>query len=42
MMEAEEVKNKAINKALARGERSGFFSDFDPKAHLKKLKQKTS
>jgi antitoxin ParD1/3/4 len=42
MMEAEEVQNKALNKALARGERSGFFSDFDPKAHLKKLKQKTS
>ena len=42
MMEAEEVQKKALNKALARGENSGFFSDFDPKAHLKKLKQKTS
>ncbi len=42
MMEAEEVQNKALNKALARGEKSGFISDFDSKAHLKKLKQKTS
>jgi antitoxin ParD1/3/4 len=42
MMEAEEERNKVLNKALARGEKSGFFSDFDPKSHLKKLKQKSS
>ena len=42
MMEAEEIQKKALNKALASGEKSGFINDFDPKAHLKKLKQKTS
>ena len=41
-MEAEDLQKKALNKALASGEKSGFFTDFDPKAHLKKLKQKTS
>ena len=42
MMESEEIQKKALNKALESGEKSGIFSDFDPKTHLKKLKQKTS
>jgi len=35
MMEAEDLQKKALNKALASGEKSGFINDFDPKAHLK-------
>jgi len=42
MMEAEDLQKKALNKALASGQKSGFINDFDPKAQLKKLKQKTS
>jgi len=42
MMEAEDLQKKALNKALASGEKSRFINDFDPKAQLKKLKQKTS
>ena len=42
MMEAEDLQKKALNKALASGEKSGFINDFDPKAQPKKLKQKTS
>ena len=42
MMEAEEIQKKALIKALASGEKSRFFNDFDPKEYLKKLKQKTA
>ncbi|MDH7461381.1 type II toxin-antitoxin system ParD family antitoxin [Chitinophagaceae bacterium 26-R-25] len=40
LLEAEEIKKKNINKALAEGEKSGFEKDFDPKVHLKKLHNK--
>lgn len=40
LMEAEELKKKELNKALAIGEKSGMIEDFDPKAFFKKLKQK--
>ena len=40
MMEAEELKKKDLNKALAIGEKSGMIDDFDAKVFLKKLKQK--
>jgi antitoxin ParD1/3/4 len=37
LLEAEESKKKELNKALVKGERSGYVKNFDPKAHLKKL-----
>jgi len=37
LLEAEELKNKNLNKALLQGERSGLAKNFDPKIHLKKL-----
>ena len=37
LLESEEQKKKDINKALLKGEKSGFVKNFDPKAHLKKL-----
>ena len=40
LMEAEELKKKELNKALAIGEKSGMIDDFDAKAFFKKLKQK--
>ena len=40
LMEAEELKKKELNKALAVGEKSGMIDDFDAKAFFKKLKQK--
>jgi len=40
LLEAEESKKKHLNKALATGEKSGFNKKFDPKAHLKKLREK--
>jgi hypothetical protein len=39
-MEAEEIKKKELNKALAIGEKSGMVDHFDAKSFLKKLKQK--
>jgi antitoxin ParD1/3/4 len=38
LMEAEEVKKKELNKALAVGEKSGLIDGFDSKAFLKQLK----
>jgi antitoxin ParD1/3/4 len=40
LMEAEEIKKKELNKALAIGEKSGMVDHFDAKSFLKKLKQK--
>lgn len=40
LMEAEELKKKELNKALAIGEKSGMIDDFDAKTFFKKLKQK--
>ena len=40
LMEAEELKKKELNKALAIGEKSGMIENFDSKAFFKKLKQK--
>ena len=40
LLEAEESKKKQLNKALASGEKSGFKKNFDPKVHLKKLRDK--
>lgn len=40
LSEAEELKKKDINKALVQGEKSGFQKNFEPKAHLKKLRGK--
>ena len=42
MMEAQNLQTEALSKALASGEKSGFFNDFDSKEYLKKLKQKTA
>ena len=41
LLQAEESKKKQLNKALAIGEKAGFEKNFDPKAHLKKLHNKT-
>jgi len=40
LLEAEELKIKQLNKELIKGEKSGFYKDFDPKSHLKKLHSK--
>ena len=40
LLEAEELKKKDLNKALAQGEKSGFEKSFNSKAHLKKLHSK--
>jgi len=37
LLEVQESKKKDLNKALAKGEKSGFVKNFDHKAHLKKL-----
>jgi antitoxin ParD1/3/4 len=37
LLEAEELKMKGLNKALAQGEKSGMEKNFDSKANLKKL-----
>lgn len=39
LLEAEQLKNKDLNKALAQGEKSGFEKNFDPKAHLSRLRK---
>ena len=40
LLEVEASKKKDLNKALVRGEKSGYAKNFDPKAHLKKLHSK--
>ena len=40
LMETEESKIKALNKALTAGEKSGMVKNFDPKKHLQKLHSK--
>ena len=40
LLEAEELKMKDLNKALAQGEKSGMVKKFDAKANLKKLHSK--
>jgi antitoxin ParD1/3/4 len=40
LLETEESKKKDLNKSLAQGEKSGFETSFNPKAHLKKLHSK--
>lgn len=37
LLEVEESKKKLLNKALVKGETSGFQKTFDSNAHLKKL-----
>lgn len=38
LMEAEELKKKELNKALAVGEKSGLMGGFDSKKFLKQMK----
>jgi antitoxin ParD1/3/4 len=40
LLEAEKMKLKDLNKALAKGEKSGYEKSFSPKEHLKKLHSK--
>ncbi|MEP6596652.1 MAG: type II toxin-antitoxin system ParD family antitoxin [Ginsengibacter sp.] len=40
LLEVEEQKKKALNKALIQGEKSGYEKNFDPKVNLKKLHSK--
>lgn len=40
LLESEELKKKQLHKALVTGEKSGFEKKFNPKDHLKKLRQK--
>jgi antitoxin ParD1/3/4 len=40
LLEAEELKMKDINKALAQGEKSGMEKNFNPKANVNKLHSK--
>ena len=40
LLEAEESKKKDLNKALVKGEKSGYVKKFDPKTHLKRLRSK--
>ncbi len=40
LLQEEETKKKILNQALAVGEKSGVYKNFDPKAHLKKLHSK--
>ena len=42
LLEEEESKKKGLNKALIQGEKSGFEKNFNSKAHLKKLRKKSS
>jgi antitoxin ParD1/3/4 len=39
LLESEELKKKELNKALSKGEKSGFDKNFDAKEHLQKLKR---
>jgi antitoxin ParD1/3/4 len=41
LLEARESKRKQTNKALVIGEKSGFLKNFDRRAHLKRLRNKT-
>ncbi len=40
LLEAEESKINLLNKALAKGEKSGFEKNFNPKTNLQKLHTK--
>ena len=40
LRQAEELKMKDLNKALAQGEKSGMENGFDPKKNLRKLHSK--
>ncbi len=40
LLESEEFKKKALNKALLQGEKSGFVNKLSQKEHLKKLHDK--
>jgi antitoxin ParD1/3/4 len=40
LLEAEESRKKQLNKALVKGEKSGFDKSFNAVAHLKKLHSK--
>lgn len=42
LLEAEELKTKDLDKALAKGEKSGKAKNYNPKEHLKKLHKKIS
>ncbi len=40
LLQEEESKKKELNKALVLGEKSGYVKNFNPQAHLKKLRSK--
>jgi antitoxin ParD1/3/4 len=40
LLESEESKKKLLNKALAKGEKSGFVKNFNPESHLRTLHSK--
>jgi antitoxin ParD1/3/4 len=40
LLETEETKRKQLNKALRKGEKSGFIKNFNPQSHLKTLHKK--
>ena len=40
LLETEEIKTKYLNKALLKGEKSGFEKNFDSKVHLKTIHKK--
>ena len=42
LLEAEESKMKAFNKALSKGEKSGFVKNFNPKKHLRSMRGNVS
>lgn len=40
LWKVEESKKKQLNKALAKGEKSGFLKNFDPEFHLRLIHTK--
>ncbi len=42
LLESQEFKKQQLIEALEKGERSGFLTNFDPKAHLEKLNKTVS
>jgi antitoxin ParD1/3/4 len=42
LLESEEFKKQYLIEALEKGEKSGFVTNFDPKAHLMKLNKTVS
>jgi len=42
LLEAEELKMKAFNKALSQGEETGFVKKFNPRNHLRSMRRQFS